>query len=82
MKNLKGLKWSQITEKQQEELMSTASAIDGVSGNTPKKSGECIIDFECGLSTTGVITINEDEDTLTVDDNSILYDSEEGVLNE
>lgn len=80
MKKYIGKKWGQLTEDQQEELlMSVTDHIDGINGNTVKE-GDCIVDFECGLSVGGIAISTEDETYLKIDDNEIIYNSEEGVI--
>lgn len=75
---LKGRKWGQLTEAEQTELMQTATAIDGKTGNRAKNQGECIVDFGNGLSVAGMVEITEDEDVITISDEATLYDSENG----
>ncbi|MDB2050381.1 hypothetical protein [Clostridium perfringens] len=80
MKKYIGKKWCQLTEAQQEELlMSVTDHIDGRNGKTVKE-GDCIVDFECGLSVGGIAISTEDETYLKIDDNEIIYNSEEGVI--
>lgn len=80
MKKYIGKKWGQLTEDQQEELlMSVIDLVDGTNGNTVKE-GNCIVDFECGLSVGGIAILTEDETYLKIDDNEIIYNSEEGVI--
>lgn len=81
MENLTGMKWYQLTDVQREELLSIAVAVDGVTGNAARKSGECIIDFEgTSLAVSGTVEKGNDEDVITIDDKSIIYNSEDGVI--
>lgn len=75
-----GKKWCQLTEEQQEELLSSiVDTIDGCDGSRVK-NGECIVDFENGLSVVGIITETEDDYCIEIDDNSIIYNSQEGAI--
>lgn len=76
MKNLKGKKWGQLTEEQQYDLLSrVVDTIDGCS-SSKVRHGECIVDFDNGLSIAGYVNAENDYD-IEIDDNSILYDSAE-----
>lgn len=76
MQNLKGKKWGQLTEEQQYDLLSrVVDTIDGCSGSKVRH-GECIVDFDNGLSIAGYVNAENDYD-IEIDDNSILYDSAE-----
>ena len=81
MKNLIGKKWGQLTSKEQKELLSIANTIDGRTGNTINETGECIIDFEgTEYSISGKNLSMEDEYSLEIDDNAIIYNSSDGVI--
>ncbi|WP_343349190.1 hypothetical protein [Terrisporobacter petrolearius] len=80
MKKYIGKKWYQLTEEQQELLLS--SVIDTIDGRNSSrvKNGECIVDFENGLSVPGVVIETEDDYCIEIDDNSIIYSSAEGSI--
>lgn len=81
MKNLIGKKWGQLTSEEQKELLSIANTIDGRTGNTMNETGECIIDFEgTEYSISGKNVSMEDEYSLEIDDNSIIYNSSDGII--
>lgn len=81
MKNLIGKKWGQLTSEEQKELLSIANTIDGRTGNTMNETGECIIDFEgTEYSISGKNLSMEDEYSLEIDDNAIIYNSSDGVI--
>ena len=81
MKNLIGKKWGQLTSKEQKELLSIANTIDGRTGNTINEVGECIIDFDgTEYSISGKNVFMEDEYSLEIDDNAIIYNSSDGVI--
>lgn len=81
MKNLAGMKWYQLSQGQRDELLLSAVAIDGITGSNTKKSGECIVDFEgTNFSISGHVEIGEDEDIITISDEAIIYNSEEGII--
>lgn len=75
MKDLKGMKWAELSNEEKEELLISASTIDGITGNNMTEDGECIIDLTEVLSVLGKIEDGE----LVVDDESIIYNSEEGI---
>lgn len=76
MKNLTGTKWGQLTEEQQYELLS--SVVDTVNGfdGSRVRHGECIVDFDNGLSIEGYVNSKNDGEII-IDNDSILYDSAE-----
>lgn len=74
MKNLKGKKWGQLTEEQQYESLSrVVDTIDGCSGSKVRH-GECIVDFDNGLSIAGYVNNNY---SIDINNDSILYDPAE-----
>lgn len=74
LESLKGNTWGILSLEIQEELLKGIILTDGSTGNAIE-SGECIIDFENGLSISGFV--NEDGE-IEIEDNSKIYDSEEG----
>lgn len=76
MKNLKGKKWGQLTEEQQYELLNcVVDTIDGCDGSRVRH-GECIVDFDNGLSVAGYVN-SENDYEIEIDNNAILYDPAE-----
>lgn len=70
---MKGKKWNEINETTREELMKTARAVDGRSGDK-SKGGKCIIDFEgTDYSIAGELVIKDEEIEIIIDDNAIIY---------
>lgn len=79
MNKLVGMKWYQLSEKQKEKLFLNGSAVD-TTGSIPKNSGPCIINFEgTNLSIAGYYEVGE-ENLFRIDDNAIIYNSEEGAI--
>lgn len=76
MNNLIGSKWGQLTEDEKNELLISANAVDGATGNKMNKPGECIIDFINGLSVVGNIEITDIEDIISIDNEAVIYSSE------
>ena len=72
MRNLNGKTWGQLTEEQRNELLNIANPVDGRTGDKPKKSGECIIDFG-DYSINGRIIISEDEDIIEIGSEAVIY---------
>lgn len=83
MKKYIGKKWGQLSQCQQQELMRTISGtIDGRDCSNVD-DGECIVDFKNGISVVGyVVCHNADEGDydICIDDDSILYDPEQGTI--
>lgn len=73
MKNLIGMKWKDLTNEEQEEMLNNVAAcINGETGNNVEY-GECIIDFNCDVSIPGYLAIDEDEYIIQIDENAIFY---------
>lgn len=77
MKNYVGMKWSQLTKQEKENLLSKANCIDGRTGNTPTEDGKCIVDLLNNLSVAGSIKDGE----IKINGTAIMYDPAEGVIN-
>ena len=77
MKDFAGIRWGCLTEKEKEHLLSEASPIDGRTGSKPKKSMECIIDLAYPYSVSGYYQIGECEDEIIIDDDAVIYVSNE-----
>lgn len=79
-----GLKWKQLTDTEKDIILSTASPIDGITCNRPEKSTDCIINFDYQgdtLSVSGYIEITDEEEIITIDNESIIYNgSAAGIL--
>ncbi|EJU19785.1 hypothetical protein HMPREF1143_1919 [Peptoanaerobacter stomatis] len=74
MRNLNQKMWKELTNEEQQKLMSIANAIDGITGDKPKASGKCIIDFgETGYSVAGTVTVTEEEDVIEIDNEAVIY---------
>lgn len=80
MRNLEGMKWYQLTETEKCDLLMTATAIDGRTGNKAKETCECIVDLENGLSVSGYVEVTDEENIISVDEESIIYNAEVGVI--
>ena len=70
MRNLEGLKWKELTEKEKQNLYKVAY-VD--KDNVDIKTGECIVDFGEDLSISGKVVYGYEEDELLIDDNAVLY---------
>lgn len=71
--DFEGLKWKYLNDEEKEYLLSRSNPYF----NSNKKYGECIVDFsEYNLSITGYLKDNNGEDILIIDDESVLYNSE------
>ena len=70
--NLTGRRWSALSEEQQDRLLLGANCIDGRTGNTTH-DGDCIVDFENGLSISGSVKDGE----ITIQGTAKLYNAAE-----
>ena len=70
MRNLEGLKWKELTEKEKQNLYKVAY-VD--KDNVDIKTGECIVDFGESLSISGKVVYGYEEDELLIDDSAVLY---------
>ena len=68
MRNLEGLKWKELTEKEKQNLYKVAY-VD--KDNVDIKTGECIVDFGEGLSISGKVVYGYEEDELLMGDEVI-----------
>ncbi|EJU22530.1 hypothetical protein HMPREF1143_1775 [Peptoanaerobacter stomatis] len=74
MRNLNQKMWKELTNEEQQKLMSIANAIDGRTGNNVKKSGDCIVDFgETGYSVAGRVLVTEEENIIEIDSEAVIY---------
>ena len=81
MNNLVGKKWGELQEKEREMLLKKASTVDGRTGNELKEQGECIVDFEgTNLSVSGYLNVTEDENSISIEDDALIYDSTVGIF--
>lgn len=64
-----GVRWGDLTEEEQEELLMDASAVDGRTGDNLKGSGECIIDLTHPWSVAGRVEDGE----IIIDDGAVIY---------
>ena len=79
--NLIGKKWGQLSSEEQKELLLIANTVDARSGNIMNETGECIIDFDgTEYSVSGKIVSMEDECSVKIDDNAIIYNSSDGII--
>lgn len=68
---LKGKKWGELTKEIQESLLKRCNLFV----NDNWEQGDCIVDFENGLSAIGERVIYDScDEELIIDDNSTLYD--------
>lgn len=72
-----GCIFSKLTESQKNELLNNGFDVWTEGG---KDNIGCIIDFNCGLSVSGQVFINDCECVYLIDDNKKLYDSQIGTL--
>lgn len=68
-RDYEGMKWNELTKSEKEELLRTANAIDGRTGNNMKEDGECIIDLEYPFSVPGRLEDGE----IIIDDEAVIY---------
>lgn len=73
MMNLVGMKWCELTNELQNELLIRATVVDAETCNTPKQSGECIIDLTDNASVVGYYHVTDEEDYITVSDDAVIY---------
>lgn len=79
MKKYIGKKWGELTIEQQEYAYQNIIDYVGGDGNS-LKIGECIVDFNNYISICGELIEAGDYPELIIDDNSIFYDSREGII--
>lgn len=77
MMNLEGKKWGELTEEQRTELLKKANPVDGSTGYKPTETMECIIDLEFPFSVPGKITISDEEETIEIADDAVIYNPTE-----
>lgn len=76
MKDIKGMKWNELTTKEQEELLVKATAIDARTGCIAKEDGDCTVDLFDTISVSGKLEDGE----IKIAEDAIIYDSTEGVI--
>ena len=77
MERFAGMKWKELNEKQQEELLANCNVdLD----NWDQETGDCTIDLTETLSVAGKKFIENDYTVVTVDDESVIYNPEEGIV--
>lgn len=74
------MRWGDLSTEEQEELLSSATPVNGLAFEQKLENGDrCIVDLSEKLSVSGTFISNDVEDTVEIDDNAIIYDSEQGV---
>ena len=68
MRNLKGMRWGELTGEMQEELLRNANCINAATCENVE-DGECIVDLTDDLSIIGEVKDGE----IIIDANSIIY---------
>lgn len=71
MNKLVGVRWGDLLEITKEDLLSRAF-YEGI--------GECIVDLTSDLSVTGEVIDNGEEKELVINDDSIIYNPNQGVI--
>ncbi|MGL5050786.1 MAG: hypothetical protein ACRC6E_09225 [Fusobacteriaceae bacterium] len=66
-----GKKWGELSLEEQNFLLET-SYVDN--DNLDKKTGECIVDFENGLSVSGKVVSSGSEEDLEIEEKAEIYD--------
>lgn len=72
---LKGMKWGELTEQIQEELLSNANCVNAETCESVE-NGECIVDLTDNLSVAGKVKDYE----IIIDNESVIYDPAEGMM--
>ena len=70
-----GKKWKQLTNDEQDMLLSNATPFECL-------VGECIIDLTDDLSVIGEVIDTEEERYIQIDDDAIIYNPIEGIIKE
>ena len=71
MNKLVGVRWGDLLENTKEDLLSRAFY---------KGIGECIVDLTSDLAVTGEVIDNGEEKELIINDDSIIYNPNQGVI--
>lgn len=80
--NFVGMKWCQLSDDQQNDLLTKATVIDITTGKDAYKTGDCIVNFYgTGLSVFGYVII-DDLNIITIEDESMIYKTKEDVIND
>lgn len=76
-RNYAGLKWSELTEEEKKFLLNEATSVDATTGNPINLKNddvlECTIDLTHPYSVPGKIKLENDEATITIADNAVIY---------
>ena len=80
MRNLVGMKWGELSAEQQEELLRNSNVVNGAAFETNLKNGDkCIVDLTEPLSVSGTFISNDVEDTIEIDNDAVIYNSQDGI---
>lgn len=69
---LTGIRWGSLPEEAREQLK----------GNANVWENSCVIDLSSNLSIAGNVIDTEEEKTIEIDDNAIIYNAGNGILTE
>ena len=72
MKKYIGKKWKQLTEEEQDQLLSNP--------HTTESEGDCIVDLTENLSVGGRVVVTDEESYIEIDDDAIIYDPSDRVI--
>lgn len=70
MKKFIGMKWGQLTEKEQNQLLINANPWECI-------EGDCIIDLTDELSVAGRVVVADEEKYIEIDHEAIIYNPAE-----
>lgn len=68
-----GKRYGDLSAEERRALLCCA-AVDGRTCSSPKGNCDCIIDLPNGLSVPGYLQVGEDYDTISIEDDAVLYD--------
>lgn len=75
MNELIGKKWSEVSEKDKEQLLAEAEVYSGID-DEKVDNGEGIVDLIYPLSIQGMLVTNESNRIITINDDARIYNSE------
>lgn len=75
MEKFIGRKWGSLSDDEK-KLFENYNIWNG--GNSKATSGECLVDFENGLTVGGYYITNENESYALIEDDAVIYDSYKG----
>lgn len=75
MNELIGKKWSEVSEKDKEQLLAEAEVYSGID-DEKVDNGEGIVDLIYPLSIQGMLVTNESDRIITINDDARIYNSE------